>query len=224
MSSRKLAIVTGASSGIGLEIAKLAAKDGYDLHRRRRHAVRRRRAGAQGARRRRASRSRRISRPQQGVDQLLDAIGGRPVDVLVANAGHGLGHGFLDQSPRRMAARHRHQHHRHPAAGPADRERMVERGEGRVLITGSIAGHMAGAFQAVYNGCKAFIDSFSAALEQGDQGQRRHRHLPQARRDRDRFLPPRGARRHQGRPGEEGRSGRRRQGRLGRDEQAAKRR
>src|SRR5689334_559307 len=31
MSSRKLAIVTGASSGIGLEIAKLAAKEGYDL-------------------------------------------------------------------------------------------------------------------------------------------------------------------------------------------------
>ena len=31
MSSRKLAVVTGASSGIGLEIAKLAAEEGYDL-------------------------------------------------------------------------------------------------------------------------------------------------------------------------------------------------
>ena len=45
-------------------------------------------------------------------------------------------------------------------------QRMVERGEGKVLITGSIAGHMAGAFQAVYNGSKAFIDSFAAALNE----------------------------------------------------------
>jgi short-subunit dehydrogenase len=45
-------------------------------------------------------------------------------------------------------------------------QRMVERGEGKVLITGSIAGHLAGAFQAVYNGSKAFIDSFAAALNE----------------------------------------------------------
>jgi short-subunit dehydrogenase len=41
---------------------------------------------------------------------------------------------------------------------------MRARGEGRILITGSIAGFMPGAFQAVYNGTKAFIDSFSFAL------------------------------------------------------------
>jgi short-subunit dehydrogenase len=41
---------------------------------------------------------------------------------------------------------------------------MVERGSGRILITGSIAGFMPGSFQAVYNGTKAFIDSFSWAL------------------------------------------------------------
>ena len=44
------------------------------------------------------------------------------------------------------------------------RQRMAERGEGKVLIVGSIAGHLAGSFQAVYNGTKAFIDSFAAAL------------------------------------------------------------
>src|SRR5688572_26685052 len=41
---------------------------------------------------------------------------------------------------------------------------MRTRGEGRILITGSIAGYMPGSFQAVYNGTKAFIDSFSFAL------------------------------------------------------------
>ena len=41
---------------------------------------------------------------------------------------------------------------------------MVKRGKGRILITGSIAGFQPGVFQAVYNGTKAFVDSFAAAL------------------------------------------------------------
>jgi short-subunit dehydrogenase len=41
---------------------------------------------------------------------------------------------------------------------------MQSRGSGRILFTGSIAGFMPGTFQAVYNGTKAFIDSFSFAL------------------------------------------------------------
>ena len=41
---------------------------------------------------------------------------------------------------------------------------MRHAGRGRILITGSIAGTMPGTFQAVYNGSKAFIDSFSWAL------------------------------------------------------------
>ena len=41
---------------------------------------------------------------------------------------------------------------------------MCARGNGRILITGSIAGFMPGTFQAVYNGTKAFLDSFSFAL------------------------------------------------------------
>jgi short-subunit dehydrogenase len=39
-------------------------------------------------------------------------------------------------------------------------------GEGKILLTGSIAGFLPGAFQAVYNGTKAFIDSFAAALRE----------------------------------------------------------
>src|SRR5678816_761955 len=41
---------------------------------------------------------------------------------------------------------------------------MRARKQGRILITGSIAGYMPGTFQAVYNGSKAFLDSFSYAL------------------------------------------------------------
>jgi short-subunit dehydrogenase len=41
---------------------------------------------------------------------------------------------------------------------------MRARDHGRILITGSIAGFMPGSFQAVYNGTKAFIDSFAEAL------------------------------------------------------------
>jgi short-subunit dehydrogenase len=165
MSSRKLAIVTGASSGIGLEIAKLAAEDGYDLI----VAADTPFVEAGPALRDFGVDVREVEgdlATQQGLDQLLAAVGDRQVDVLVANAGHGLGHGFLDQSPQEW------QHIINTNVTGTLLliqpivKRMVERGEGRVLITGSIAGHMAGTFQAVYNGSKAFIDSFAAALNE----------------------------------------------------------
>src|SRR3546814_20127689 len=41
---------------------------------------------------------------------------------------------------------------------------MRQRGQGKILITGSIAGFIPGSFQAVYNGTKAFVDSLSTAL------------------------------------------------------------
>jgi short-subunit dehydrogenase len=43
---------------------------------------------------------------------------------------------------------------------------MREQGDGKILITGSIAGFIPGAYQAVYNGTKAFLDSFSYALRE----------------------------------------------------------
>jgi short-subunit dehydrogenase len=47
---------------------------------------------------------------------------------------------------------------------------MRARGEGRILLTGSIAGFMPGSYQAVYNGTKAFINSFSFALREELRG------------------------------------------------------
>lgn len=163
MSQRKFAIVTGASSGIGLEIARLAAADGYDLL----VVADTPLIDASNQLQREGVEVHSVETDLssfEGVDRLLDAAGGRPVDVLVANAGHGLGHAFFEQDPREW---------RHlvdtniigtlyliQMVG----RQMVARDEGRILITGSIAGHIAGSFQAVYNGTKAFIDSFSDAL------------------------------------------------------------
>ena len=99
-----------------------------------------------------------------GVEELYAAAAGRPVDALLANAGRGLGRGFLDQDPEdwmRVVNTN--------ITGTLLLVRKVGRdmrqaGSGRILITGSIAGFMPGTYQAVYNGTKAFLDSFSFAL------------------------------------------------------------
>jgi uncharacterized protein len=163
-SSRPVAVVTGASSGIGRELARLAAEDGHDL------VI----AADQGPLEETAAQLRALGVDVEavqadlstsfGVDKLVLALDGRPVDVLVANAGHGLGHAFLDKPFNE--ARHVIDTN---ITGTLDLlHRLVNdmrrRRRGRVLITGSIAGLMPGSFQAVYNGTKAFIDSFSFAL------------------------------------------------------------
>jgi short-subunit dehydrogenase len=160
---RPLAVVTGASSGIGYYLARCAAEHGYDLvvaadtplH----PAIKDfEDLGAQveGIQADLAT--------TQGVEQLIACIGGRPVDALMANAGHGLGGSFLAQKFDEILhvintniTGTVHLVH-HVARG------MVARASGRILITGSVAGFQPGAFHAVYNGSKAFIDSFALAL------------------------------------------------------------
>ena len=85
---------------------------------------------------------------------------------MLANAGHGLGHAFLDQDFEE--ARHVIDTNVTGTLYLIHKvgNEMRERGEGRILITGSIAGFMPGTYQAVYNGTKAFMDSFSFALRE----------------------------------------------------------
>jgi short-subunit dehydrogenase len=159
---RPLAVVTGASSGIGLELARECAKAGFDLvlaaDRGFEDATALKDLGTQ------------VETVQadlatvKGVDKLIDSLKGRQVDALLANAGHGLGKAFLDQDFGEIT---------HVIDTNITGtlylihklgKNMRDRGAGRILITGSIAGFMPGTFQAVYNGTKAFVDSFSWAL------------------------------------------------------------
>ncbi|MBV8526408.1 MAG: SDR family NAD(P)-dependent oxidoreductase [Acetobacteraceae bacterium] len=162
--SRPLALVTGASTGIGFELAKCCAKNGFDL------VV----AADEPAIEEAAATFRSCGAAAdpveadlatlEGVDKLYAAIRGRPVAALLANAGRGLGGGFLDQDFG--AVRHVIDTNITGTLYLIQKvgRDMRARGEGRILITGSIAGFLPGTYQAVYNATKAFLDSFSFAI------------------------------------------------------------
>ena len=162
----QLAVVMGASTGIGLELARLCAQQGFDL------IIAADESLIENAARELSQTGVTCTAVQcdlataEGVDKLTKAIAqtGRPVDSLLANAGRGLGKGFLDQNlDEALKVIHTNIDGTvrlvHEVA-----KGMRDRGQGRILITGSIAGLMPGTFQAVYNGSKAFLDSFSVAL------------------------------------------------------------
>ncbi|SFJ05567.1 Short-chain dehydrogenase [Sphingomonas sp. NFR04] len=161
--ANKFAIVTGASSGIGLELARLAARDGYDLLVVADTPLVDAAAALKGEGVEVQSVETDLS-TIEGVDRLLSAAGGRRVDLLCANAGHGLGGGFLDQE----VSEWRHVIDTNITGTVYLLQKVLRQmrdaGEGKVLITGSIAGWIPGSFQAVYNGSKAFVDNFAAAI------------------------------------------------------------
>ncbi|KRQ01000.1 SDR family NAD(P)-dependent oxidoreductase [Bradyrhizobium manausense] len=166
MPANQLAVVTGASTGIGLELAKCCAEDGFDL------VIAANEPAIQQAATELRNSGASVEAVEadlattEGVDRLCAAVGDRPIDALLANAGVGLGKAFLDQDFTRVRrvidtniTGTLYLIHR---AG----NEMLRRNSGRILITGSIAGFMPGSFQAVYNGTKAFLDSFSFALRE----------------------------------------------------------
>ena len=164
--NRLFAIVTGASTGIGFELAKRCAQEGYDL------LIAADEPEIESAATSLRSEGATVEALQadlatiEGVDKLYAATKGRQVDALLANAGRGLGHGFLDQDfekARRVVDTN--------VTGTIYLVHKVgndmrRRKAGKILITGSIAGFTPGSFQAVYNGTKAFLNSFSFALRE----------------------------------------------------------
>lgn len=167
-SSRPLALVTGASSGIGLALAHELGSRGYDLV-----------VCAEDARLEEAAAElgrydgevRAVPadlRTAIAVEELWSTAtaDGRVPDVVALNAGIGHGGAFVETdllkelaivelnitSTLRLAK----------LALPA----MVAVGSGRVLVTSSIASEMPGSFQAVYNASKSFLQSLTEALQQ----------------------------------------------------------
>ncbi len=162
------AVVTGASSGIGLELALLLAGDGYDLllcaedDALEFAAARCRAAGVE------VSRFQTDLASRDGVESLYEAViaTGRPVDLAALNAGVGQGGAFVDTDVDALL-----QVVQLNATSTMHLTRllladMVARDAGRLLLTSSIAATVPGAFQAVYNASKSFVQSFAEALQE----------------------------------------------------------
>ncbi len=165
---RPLAVVTGASSGIGYELAREFGENGFDLiivsHGERIAEAAEKLRGSTGASVESVSAD---LATFEGVEQLYERIAAsvRPVDALAINAGVGAGGDFaretsLEDELLVINLNVTSAVHLAKRVIPD----MVRRGSGRVLFTSSVAGTMPGPYQAVYSASKAFLLSFAQAI------------------------------------------------------------
>jgi len=164
--NRQLALVTGASSGIGLELAKQFAQNGFDL------IIAAEDSELAAATTAIETHGARVTPLQvdlatpDGVETLWRRVqeAGRPLDAAALNAGVGGGGAFKDSTLqdelRIVDLNVRSTVH---LAWYVVRD-MAARNQGRILFTSSIASTMPGPFQAVYNASKSFVQSFALAL------------------------------------------------------------
>jgi len=165
--TRPLAVVTGASNGIGYELAKEFAQNGFDLlvtstgPSINEAAIAFEKLGAQ------VETVEADLATYDGVETLYNKIKatGRSVDAIAINAGVGVGGDFARETDLKdelnlinlnvVSSVH--------LAKRVVKD-MVDRHQGRILFTSSIAALMPGPFEAVYAASKAFLHSFSEAL------------------------------------------------------------
>jgi short-subunit dehydrogenase len=161
-----VALVTGASSGIGFELAKLLADDGYDLVVAADDDAIQTSADELGAAGVNVQPVQVDLRRAEDVELLHRTVTdtGLRLDVAVLNAGIGRAGRFvdcdLDTDLSIVDLNVRSTVH---LAKLVLRD-MTARGDGKILFTSSIAATMPGSLQTVYNASKSFIQSLSEAL------------------------------------------------------------
>ena len=161
-----LAVVTGASSGIGLELAKEFARHQFDL------VVAAEDEGIAAAAEGLRDLGVHVESVQvdlatyDGVEALVRRLRslGKPVDAIAINAGIGVGGAFVDNDLRRELAVIQLNVVSTVHLAKRVLADMVARGEGRILFTSSIAAEMPAPFEAVYGASKAFVQSFAEAI------------------------------------------------------------
>lgn len=168
---RGIAVVTGASSGIGRELARLAAAE-YDVVVVARREERLKVLAAELSHEGVTAQSLVADLAEAaGVERVVAALAGAPVEVLVNNAGVGGRGAFAverdlatDLAMIRLDVVALVELTGRLLPG------MLERGHGKVLNVASIAGYLPGPGQAVYHASKAFVRSFSQALTEETRG------------------------------------------------------
>ncbi|HEY0932524.1 MAG TPA: SDR family NAD(P)-dependent oxidoreductase [Trebonia sp.] len=163
---KPLAVVTGASSGIGRELARQFATHGFDLIIAAEDSELAAVAGELAGNGGEVLAVQADLATDEGTEKLVHAVAAaaRPVDSLALNAGVGNGGAFVDiplADEQRLIALN-------ISSTVALAKRlvpdMVRQGAGRVLFTSSVASQMPGPYYATYAASKAFIQSFAQAL------------------------------------------------------------
>jgi short-subunit dehydrogenase len=164
-----IALVTGASAGLGTEFARLFAADGHDVV-----LVARRRERLDALAAELAGNGKQVRThvialdlgAPDAVKQLTTELArrGLEIDFLVNNAGFGKSGAFHAADEARQLEMVQLNVNTLVALTRALLPAMVARGRGRVLNIGSTAGFQPGPFMAVYYASKAFVNSFTEAL------------------------------------------------------------